>query len=152
FISDDPPKSIVDKCARTFTKSDGDIRETVSCIVKSPEFMSPAAYHAKVKTPFEVVVSGLRATNSELDLRNGAPGIIAFLGQPMFGRQTPDGWPDVGREWMNAGAILSRINFGLALAGDRAPGIVTGTVPDLEAVRDSSRERQVDAVVRSMFG
>jgi hypothetical protein len=152
FISDEPPKSVVDRCSKVFTKTDGDIRETVSCVVKSPEFMSPAAYRAKVKTPFEVVVSALRATNSQLDLRPGAPQVVAFLGQPMFGRQTPDGWPDVGREWMNAGAILNRINFGLALAGDRAPGIVTGSVADLESTRDSSRERQVDAVVRVLFG
>jgi uncharacterized protein (DUF1800 family) len=152
FISDVPPKSVVDRCSATFTKTDGDIRETLACIVKSPEFMSPAAYRAKVKTPFEVVVSGIRATQSQLDLRPGAPQAVAFLGQPIFGRQTPDGWPDVAKEWMNAGAILNRINFGLALAGDRVPGVVTGNVAELEAVRDATRERQVDAVVRVFFG
>ena len=57
FVSDDPPASLVDRCASTFTKTDGDIRETVRCIVTSPEFFSRAAYHAKVKTPFELVVS-----------------------------------------------------------------------------------------------
>src|SRR6185295_14339367 len=77
---------------------------------------------------------------------------VAFLGQPIFGRQTPDGWPDVGSEWMNAGAILNRINFGLALAGDRVPGVVTGVVTELEATRDQPRDRQVDAVVRVFFG
>jgi len=152
FISDEPPASVVDRCAKVFTKTDGDIRETVACVVKSPEFMSPKAYRAKVKTPFEVVVSAIRATQSQLDLRPGAPQAVAFLGQPIFGRQTPDGWPDVGSEWMNAGAILNRINFGLALAGDRVPGVVTGTVMELEATRDLPRERQVDAVVRVLFG
>ncbi len=152
FISDDPPTAVVDRCSQVFTKSDGDLRETLGCIVKSPEFMSPAAYRAKVKTPFEVVVSGIRATQSQLDLRPGAPQAVAFLGQPIFGRQTPDGWPDVAKEWMNAGAILNRINFGLALAADRIPGVVTGNVAELEAVRDASRERQVDAVVRVLFG
>jgi uncharacterized protein (DUF1800 family) len=152
FISDDPPPSVVDRCAKVFTKTDGDIRETLSCVVKSPEFLSPKAYRAKVKTPFEVVVSGIRATQSQVDLRPGAPQAVAFLGQPIFGRQTPDGWPDVGSEWMNAGAILNRINFGLALAGDRVPGVVTGVVSELEATRDQPRERQVDAVVRVFFG
>ena len=152
FISDEPPASVVDRCGTVFTKTDGDIREVVGCIVKSPEFMSPAAYRAKVKTPFEVVVSSIRATESQLDLRPGAPQAVAFLGQPIFGRQTPDGWPDVASEWMNAGAILNRINFGLALAGDRVPGVVTGTVAELEAVRDATRERQVDVVVRVLFG
>jgi len=152
FISDDPPQAVIDRCAAVFTNSDGDIRETLGCVVKSPEFMSPAAYRAKVKTPFEVVVSSIRATQSQLDLRPGAPQSVAYLGQQIFGRQTPDGWPDVAREWMNAGAILNRINFGLALAGDRVPGVVTGVVPELEAVRDAERERQVDVVVRVFFG
>ncbi|HEX7939821.1 MAG TPA: DUF1800 domain-containing protein, partial [Gemmatimonadaceae bacterium] len=152
FVSDDPPQSVIDRCSKVFTKTDGDIRAVVGCVVKSPEFMSPSAYRAKVKTPFEVVVSGIRATQSQLDLRPGAPQAVAYLGQPIFGRLTPDGWPDVGSEWMNAGAILNRINFGLALAGDRVPGVVTGSVPELEAVRDSSREKQVDAVVRVLLG
>jgi uncharacterized protein (DUF1800 family) len=152
FISDEPPKSVVDRCSAVFTKTDGDIREVVGCVVKSPEFMSPAAYRAKVKTPFEVVVSAMRATGTQIAARPGAPQAVGFLGQPMFGRQTPDGWPDVAREWMNAGAILNRINFGLALAGGRVPGFVKGTVPELESVRTATRERQVDAVVRVLFG
>ncbi len=152
FISDDPPSAVVDRCAKVFTKTDGDIRETVGCILKSQEFWSPAAYRAKVKTPFEVLVSGMRATNAQLALRPGAPQAVAFLGQPLFGRQTPDGWPDVAREWMNAGAILNRINFGLALAGGRVPGVITGFVPELEATRSAPREQQVDAVVRVLFG
>ena len=57
FVSDDPPKALVDRCANTFTKTDGDIRETVQCVVTSPEFFSRAAYRAKVKTPFELVAS-----------------------------------------------------------------------------------------------
>jgi uncharacterized protein (DUF1800 family) len=152
FVADEPPQSVVDRCSAVFTKTDGDIRQVVGCVVKSTEFMSPAAYRAKVKTPFEVVVSGMRATNAQLALGPGAPQVMAFLGQPMFGRPTPDGWPDVAREWMNAGAILNRINFGLALAGGRAPGLMRGVVPELEAVRSAPRDKQVDAVVRVLLG
>jgi uncharacterized protein (DUF1800 family) len=151
FISDEPPKSVVDRCSAVFTKTDGDIRQVLGCVVKSPEFMSPSAYRSKVKSPFEVVVSAMRATNSQIAQRPGAPQAVGFLGQPMFGRQTPDGWPDLAREWMNAGAILNRINFGLALAGGRVPGFARGTVPELESTRTASRERQVDAVVRVFF-
>jgi len=151
FISDDPPAAVVEKCSAVFTKTSGDIRQTLACVVKSPEFMSPAAYRAKVKTPYETMVSAMRATNSQLDLRRGGPQIMNFLGQPIFGRQTPDGWPDVAGEWMNAGAILNRINFGLALAADRVPGIVTGEVGEFEATRNDARERQVEAVIRVMF-
>ena len=64
FVSDDPPKALVDRCASTFSKTQGDIRETLRCVVTSPEFFSRAAYRAKVKTPFEVVASALRAVNA----------------------------------------------------------------------------------------
>ena len=119
---DDPPKALVDRCADTFSKTDGDIRETVRCIVTSPEFFSRAAYRAKVKTPFEVVASALRAVNAQPDTTPRTAQVVARLGQPIFGRQTPDGWPDRGDAWMNTGAILNRINFGLSLAAGQVPG------------------------------
>jgi len=123
FVSDSPPPALVDRCATAFSRSDGDIRETLRCVVTSPEFFSRAAYRAKVKTPLELVASGLRAMNATLD---GSPRVaqaVARLGQPIFGRQTPDGWPDRADEWMNAGAMVNRTNFGLTLAAGRVPGV-----------------------------
>src|SRR6185295_8699857 len=67
FVSDEPPKALVDRCANTFSTSDGDIRETVRCVITSPEFFSRSAYRSKVKTPFEVVASALRAVNAQPD-------------------------------------------------------------------------------------
>jgi uncharacterized protein (DUF1800 family) len=81
------------------------------CVITSPEFFSRAAYRAKVKTPFELVASALRAVNAEPDTTPAYAQLVARLGQPIFGRQTPDGWPDRGDAWMNTGAILNRINF-----------------------------------------
>ena len=68
LVSDEPPKELVDHCANTFSKTDGDIRETVRCVITSPEFFSRTAYHAKVKTPFELVASALRAIQPCLSL------------------------------------------------------------------------------------
>jgi len=110
FVSDDPPRALIDRCAATFTKTDGDIRETMRCIVHSPEFFSRASYRAKVKTPFELVVSSLRAMNVAADTNQRLAGAVASLGQPMYGHLTPEGWPDRGDAWMNSGAILNRIN------------------------------------------
>ena len=121
FVSDDPPKALVDRCANTFSNSDGDIRETLRCVITSPEFFSRQAYRAKVKTPFEVVASALRAVNAQPDFTPRTAQVVARLGQPIFGRQTPDGWPDRGDAWMNTGAILNRINFGLSLAAGQLP-------------------------------
>jgi len=152
FVSDDPPKALVDRCATTFSKSDGDIRETVGCIVTSPEFFSRAAYRAKVKTPFELVASALRAVNAEADTTPRTAQIVARLGQPIFGRQTPDGWPDHGDAWMNTGAILNRINFGLSLAAGQIPAARLTDWSDFAALNTEPRAQQVDGVVKSMLG
>jgi len=152
FVSDDPPSTLVDRCSDKFSKTDGDIRETVRCIVTSPEFFSRSAYRAKVKTPFEVVASGLRALNAQPDTTPRTAQIVARLGQPIFGRQTPDGWPDRGDAWMNTGAILNRINFGLSLAAGQLPGAKLTSWSSYDAVRPLSRAQQVDSVVKSMLG
>jgi uncharacterized protein (DUF1800 family) len=152
FVSDDPPKALVDRCAQTFTKTDGDIRETVRCVITSPEFFSRAAYRSKVKTPFELVASALRAVNAEPDTTPRTAQLVARLGQPIFGRQTPDGWPDRGDAWMNTGAILNRINFGLGLAAGQIPGASPRNIPDFDALRTQPRTQQVDAVVKSILG
>jgi uncharacterized protein (DUF1800 family) len=152
FVSDDPPKTLVDRCANTFSKTDGDIRETVRCVVTSPEFFSRTAYRAKVKTPFEVVASALRAVNATPDPTPRTAQLVARLGQPIFGRQTPDGWPDRGDAWMNTGAILNRINFGLSLAAGQIPGAPLTNWSDFSSLRTQPRPQQVDAVVKSMLG
>lgn len=130
FVSDTPPATLVDRCAAVFQSRDGDIRETLQCVITSPEFFSRTAYRAKVKTPFELVASAFRATGAVPDASQRASQIVTRLGQPIFGRQTPDGWPDRGDEWMNAGAMVNRVNFGLAVASRRVPGVA---IPPVEA-------------------
>jgi uncharacterized protein (DUF1800 family) len=152
FVSDSAPPALVNQCAGVFTKTDGDIRETVRCIVTSPEFFSRAAYRAKVKTPFEVVASALRAMNAQPDTTPRTAQLVARLGQPIFGRQTPDGWPDRADAWMNTGAILNRINFGLALAAGRVPGASLATWPLTPSLRAQSRPAQVDGVIKAILG
>jgi hypothetical protein len=152
FVSDDPPKALVDRCANTFSSSDGDIRETLRCVITSPEFFSRQAYRAKVKTPFEVVASALRAVNAQPDFTPRTAQVVARLGQPIFGRQTPDGWPDRGDAWMNTGAILNRINFGLSLAAGQLPTAKLNNWALYDSLRALSRSQQVDGVVKSMLG
>jgi uncharacterized protein (DUF1800 family) len=152
FISDTPPQSVVDRCSAVFTKSDGDIAQVVGCIVTGPEFFSRAAYRAKVKTPFQVVASAMRAMNAQPDQTPRAAQTVAQLGQPIFGHQTPDGWPDRADAWMNTGAILGRINFGLTLAGGRMPGVSFGPVPSLDSLKSAPRDNQVDGVIKTLLG
>ncbi|HEY2849163.1 MAG TPA: DUF1800 family protein, partial [Gemmatimonadaceae bacterium] len=123
FVADTPPAGLVNRAAATFMRTDGDIREVVRTIVTSPEFFSHAAYRSKVKSPFEVVVSALRALGAQPDPTGRTAQAIATLGEPIYGHQAPDGWPETGDQWMNTGAILARINFGMAIAAGKFPGV-----------------------------
>ena len=147
FVSDTPSKALVDHAAQVFLKTDGDIRETLRAIITSPEFFSQQAVHSKVKTPFEVVVSAARAMNATPDSTPRSAQMVAYLGQPIFGHQAPNGWPETGDAWMNTGAILNRINFGMAAAAGRLPGVSIVNQPALDSLATASREKQVDAVV-----
>jgi len=152
FVSDDPPPALVDRCASEFSKTDGDIRSTVRCIVTSPEFFSRSAFRAKVKTPFELVASTLRALGAQPDTTPRSAQVVGQLGQPIFGRLTPDGWPDRGDAWMNSGAILNRINFGLRAAAGQLPGVRLATWPDAQRLRPLPLPQQVDGVIDALLG
>jgi len=122
FVSDTPPPGLVDRVAATFTKSDGDIRETLKAIFFSKEFNSTEAYRVKIKRPFELVVSAIRTLGADT---NGGPGThqwIARMGEPLYGFQTPNGYSDAAESWVNTGGLLERMNFGLALANNRVQG------------------------------
>jgi uncharacterized protein (DUF1800 family) len=152
FVSDDPPPDLVDRCADRFTKTDGDIGATVRCIVTSPEFFSRAAYRAKVKTPFELVASSMRAFGAPPDTSPRAAQLVSQLGQPIYGRLTPDGWPDRGDAWMNSGAILNRINFGLRLAAGQLPSVKVAAWPPAARLRQLPAGAQVDSVIDELLG
>ncbi len=122
FVVDDPSPALVNRAAAAFTKSGGDIRETLRALLTSPEFNSAESYRAKIKTPFELAVSSIRALGGET---NGGPGLhqwIARMGEPLYLYQAPTGYPDAAANWVNTGALLERLNFGLALASNRIPG------------------------------
>ena len=122
FVADVPPPSLVNKVAATYTKTDGDIREMLRTIFFSNEFNSPDAYRAKIKRPFELVISAVRTLGADT---NGGPGIHQWMqrmGEPLYGHQTPNGYSDAADAWVNTGGLLERMNFGLALASNRIPG------------------------------
>jgi uncharacterized protein (DUF1800 family) len=152
LVSDPPPAALVERAARRFMETDGDIRQVVWTIATSPEFYARAAYRAKVKSPFELVVSALRAVGASPDASPRTARLVARLGEPAFGHQAPDGWPETGEAWINAGAILSRINFGLALASGRVPGASPLGWPGATALASAPRAAQVDGVVGALLG
>jgi uncharacterized protein (DUF1800 family) len=125
FVSDTPPPALVDRMAKAFVTSDGDIKTVLRAMFNSPEFWSPEVYRAKVKTPLEFVVSAVRAGN--LEVSNAVPMAQALnkLGMPLYGMQTPNGYSWMAATWVNTGDLVSRMNFALALSGDHIAGAQT---------------------------
>ena len=123
FVSDAPPKALVDRAAARFTSTRGDLREVVRTIVTSPEFFAPDAYRAKVKTPLEFVASALRATGAEV--RNALPLAreLREMGMPLYFCQPPTGYDDTASTWVSAGALVSRMNFAVALEKSELRGV-----------------------------
>ncbi|MGH7694731.1 MAG: DUF1800 family protein, partial [Gemmatimonadaceae bacterium] len=151
FVSDTPPAQLIDRAAATFTRTRGDVREVVRTIITSEEFFSRSAYRAKVKSPFEIVVSALRALGASADTTPRTAGVVALLGQPLYGHQAPNGWPETGEAWLNTGAILNRINFALAAAAGRIPGASARAWAG-DSIARLSRNMQMDFVVQQLLG
>jgi len=146
FVSDTPPPSLVDRAAARFTETRGDIREVVRTIIASPEFFAPAAYRAKVRTPFEFVAASVRAAG--IDVVNAMPLVqtLRELGMPPYQCQPPTGYADRADAWVNTGALLNRMNFAVALTGGRMRAVrTTATTPLASA--DAARTTLIDQVL-----
>ena len=122
FVADDPPPTLIERMAKTFHDTDGDIRAVMSAMLDSKEFFSEGAFRAKVKTPLELVVSAVRATNAQVDFAIPLANQIAQLGEPLYRKIEPTGYSSTNAEWVNSAALLARMNFALALAANRVPG------------------------------
>ncbi len=123
FVADDPPASLVDRMAATFQKTDGDIREVLKTMLNSKEFWSEGAYRSKMKSPFEMVVSAVRAVNGDVDFAAPLANQVAQLGEPLYRKQEPTGYSNSGKEWLNSAGLLARMNFALQLGGGNMPGV-----------------------------
>ena len=122
FVSDTPPPALVDRMAKSFQKSDGEIREVMRTMIYSPEFWSREAYRAKVKTPYELVVSSVRALGTDVDTPLPLVRWVGRIGEPLYQCQPPTGYSDKSDTWVNTGALLNRLNFSLALSGNKVRG------------------------------
>ena len=123
FVADNPPLELVDRMAATFLKTGGDIREVMRTMLNSKEFWSQGAYHAKVKTPFEMVASAVRALDANVDDAFALANQVGNLGEPLYRKQEPTGYSNLNSEWVNSAALLGRMNFALNLAQNRVAGV-----------------------------
>ncbi|MEN3337321.1 MAG: hypothetical protein V7647_997 [Acidobacteriota bacterium] len=152
FVSDAPPAPLVERASAVYRETGGNIRDVVRAILTSPEFFAPDAYRAKVKTPFEFVVSAVRATAS--DAQNALPLVRATreLGMPLYYCQPPTGYADRADAWVNTGALLNRMNFAVALTTGDVRGVASstgGAAPGVDAITRDVLADDVSAVTRS---
>jgi len=135
FIADTPSDSLVERLAQRFTATGGDIRAVLRTLFDSPEFWARENYRAKFKTPYQYVVSALRAADVPVLNTRPVEGALAQLGMPLYGWPTPDGYKTTSSAWLNPDAMLRRINFATALGSGRSP--IARPEPAADAVPDT---------------
>jgi len=152
FVSDTPPPALIQRMAKTFQKSDGDIREVLRTMIYSPEFWSRGAYRAKVKKPFELVVSSVRALGTDVDTPMPLVQWVGRIGEPLYQCQPPTGYSDKAETWVNTGALLNRLNFSLALAGNKVRGSRSDVAALLGSDSSSDAKAALDRAVAIFLG
>ena len=151
FVSDTPPKALVDRLAAVWLKTGGDTRAMLRAIAESPEFWSRESVAAKIKSPFELAASALRATGARIEEPRVVLQWIAHMGQPLYAYQAPTGYPDRAEAWVNTGSLLERMSFGLQLAAGRVDGVEMD-LPALHGGREpGSRAEALAAYARLLL-
>lgn len=123
FVCDTPSVKLVAAMADVFTKTGGDIKQTMIAMLNSREFWKKEVLRSKIKSPFELVVSAIRATNADLRNAYQLNDWCTRMGQKIYSYGAPTGFPDKASFWVNTGSLLNRMNFGLAIAAQRIPGV-----------------------------
>ena len=123
FVADDPPQALVDRMAQTFTKTDGDLRAVLQTMFTSAEFFSQGAWQAKIKSPFEMVISAVRALGADATDTFALAQKVADLGEPLYNKLEPTGYANVGDPWLSTTGVMGRMNFSAALASGLVPGV-----------------------------
>jgi len=148
FVSDTPPKPLIDRAAKKFLETDGDLRAVVQTIVTSPEFYAPEAMRAKIKSPFEFIASALRATDANVIDPAPIVGTIAQLGEPLYFCLPPTGYPDRADAWVNTGVLFNRMNIAASLAANNLGGVKI----DLAALGNGSPDAARDRLAITTIG
>jgi uncharacterized protein (DUF1800 family) len=152
FVADNPPPALVSRMAQTFQSSDGDIRAVLKTMIWSPEFWSRDAYRGKVKTPFELVVSTARALGTDVDTPMPLVQWTGRIGEPLYQCQPPTGYADRADAWVNTGALLNRLNYSLALAGNKVRGSRSDSAALLGVDTSTDPKAALDRAVSIFLG
>ena len=123
FVSDAPSPKLIDQLSNVYLRSNGDIKELLKAIVRSPEFWRKDNLREKTKSPFELTISAVRSLKADVLQPYQLFNWINRMGQKFYYYQAPTGFPDNGQYWINTGSLLNRMNFGLSVAAQKIPGV-----------------------------
>lgn len=123
FVSDEPSQALIKTLTNTYQQTEGNIKAMIIAMVNHPDFWSKKALREKIKSPFEFAISALRATKAQVMQPFQIFNWCSKMGQRIYYYQAPTGFPDRANFWINSGALLNRMNFGLALATQKIPGV-----------------------------
>ncbi|MDX1548243.1 MAG: DUF1800 domain-containing protein, partial [Rhodothermales bacterium] len=143
FVSDDPPAALVDTLATVFAETGGDVPALMRALAYAPAFWEAAHTQRKVKSPFELAVSAVRALGADFRPSRALIEWIDRMGQPLYRYAAPTGFPDAAAHWINAGALLHRMQFALALADNRVDGVQV----DLDVIDESHEPESMAAAL-----
>ena len=139
FVGDDPPQALVDRLAKSYMSSGGDISRVLKTLFHSPEFWSAETYRAKVKTPLEFIASAARASNLNALSMEPLVNTLRDMGMPLYGAVPPTGYNWQASTWVSTGALVNRMNFALSLAANKLNGItVNWTIPSDASIATES--------------
>jgi len=129
FVSDQPSQALIDRMAKSYLASGGDIPTVLKTLFHSPEFWAASDERAKVKTPLEFAVSAIRASNADVKTYQPLIQQLKQMGMPLYGCIPPTGYNWQASTWVSTGALVDRMNFALSLAANRLPGITVAWTP-----------------------
>ena len=120
FVSDNPPRSLIERMAKTFQKTHGDIAAVLETMLKSHEL--EASLGGKFKDPMHFVISTVRLAYDGKPIVNTHPiaNWLNALGEPMFGRPTPDGFPLTESGWASSGQMSRRFEIARTIGSGNA--------------------------------
>ena len=149
FVSDTPSEALVSRVAKAFSESKGDIKTTLRALFTDKEFFAPENYRAKIKSPFELAVSSVRAIGANTNAGGQLMAMLNKLGEVPYGYQAPTGYPDTAEDWVNTGALLERLNFAIALSSNQ----IAGTRADLKSLKGADKKATLsNAIERILHG
>jgi uncharacterized protein (DUF1800 family) len=122
FVADDPPPALVDRMAKTFLSSDGDIKAVLRTLVASPEFNSTKYFRNKVKTPMEFLASAYRTTLTDPTNPGALVNSMRTMGMELYHALPPTGYYITAEHWMNTSALVDRLNFAYQLTNGKFAG------------------------------